>query len=110
MEKELIHDIIEWDILNWSKAINYWSKEVDLQSKKHQCLELGGRRGGLSLWLALNNNEVMCSDLNSPKEGATPLHEKYGMANKISYEAIDAINIPYHDHFDLVCSNQFWVE
>jgi SAM-dependent methyltransferase len=102
MEKELLEDIIEWDIINWSKALKYWKSKIDIVSKNYYCLELGGRKGGPSLWLALNGNNVICSDLESPDEIASVLHKKYQCEDVITYEAIDATNIPYQDHFDIV--------
>ena len=102
MEHQLLEDIIEWDIVNWSKALNYWNDEIDISSTSLTALELGGRRGGLSLWLATENNIVICSDLTSPAKSASLLHSNYDVKGSIRYEAIDAINIPYEDHFDIV--------
>lgn len=102
MKKELVADIIEWDITNWSKSLSYWSQHVDIKNAPKYCLELGGRRGGLSLWLALNKHRVICSDLESPQKDAYKLHSKYSCADKITYQAIDATNIPYSHQFDLV--------
>ena len=64
MEKEQINDIIGWDIVNWSKSFDFWNQHIDVRDKGYQCLELGARQGGLSLWLALNNNKVICSDVS----------------------------------------------
>jgi SAM-dependent methyltransferase len=96
-----LKDIIEWDIVNWSKALDYWETKIDLNRELH-CLEIGGRNGGLSLWLALNGNHVVCSDLESPKKNAFEIHKKYNCHSLIQYEAIDAADIPYRNHFDLV--------
>ena len=102
MTKEPLSDIIDWDIANWSKAINYWEGVVNLKNKNYNCLELGGRKGGLSLWLALNGNNVICSDLENPKEIAFDIHQKYDCKNLIQYQAIDATTIEYENHFDIV--------
>ncbi|RYM32797.1 class I SAM-dependent methyltransferase [Brumimicrobium glaciale] len=99
---ELTQDIFEWDILNWSKALDFWTKEIDIKDKNFKCLELGGRRGGLSLWLAMNNNSVICSDLESPEEIAEKLHTKYNCTDKIEYQSICATDIPYENAFDIV--------
>ncbi len=99
MEKQLLTDIIEWDLVNWGKAIPYW--EDRLPNSKGKALELGGRRGGLSLWIALKGFEVVCSDLENPEETAKPLHQKYKDL-KINYASIDATNIPYEESFDVV--------
>lgn len=100
MEKQLQEDIIEWDVINWSRALTYWEKQVDL-NKQQECLELGARNGGLSLWLALKGNRVVCSDLDPTEEKASGLHTKYKCRHLVSYQAIDATNIPYQDHFDV---------
>jgi SAM-dependent methyltransferase len=100
--KDFLLDCVEWDTRNWSKALDFWENAVDLEHKNYECLELGGRRGGLSLWLASKGNNVICSDLNNPKQQASQLHEKHNLASRITYEGIDATDIPYHNHFDIV--------
>ena len=102
MEQKLKKDIIEWDVHNWSQALDFWTAHVDLNTGKMECLELGGRQGGLSLWLASKGHKVVCSDLDSPEEYASKLHSKYPFADLIKYEAIDATRIPYENQFDLV--------
>lgn len=103
MTKDQLRDIIEWDIVNWSKAIPFWEEHGNVNSaKKLKCLELGGRKGGLSLWLALKGHEVICSDLNSPEEDAKPKHQKYGLANNISYQSINATEIPFENELDII--------
>ncbi len=102
LDKKLIDDIIEWDVVNWSKSIIFWKRKIDLKDKNYSCLELGGRRGGLSLFLAENGNNVICSDLESPEEFASDLHKKYGYESRISYQSIDATRIHYENKFDIV--------
>jgi len=102
MNKDLVTDIIEWDIENWSKALSFWEKNVDIRNKEYNCLELGSRGGGLSLWLATNNNTVICSDLESPANTASGLHLKHSVQDRIIYESIDATNIGYQNKFDIV--------
>lgn len=107
MNKEIRNDIIGWDIVNWSKSFDFWDKHIDIKNKGLKCLELGARQGGLSLWLALNDNKVICSDVSYSDQQheldkTIALHKKYGCEDKISYEAIDATNIPYENYFDLV--------
>lgn len=101
MTPNQLKDIIEWDIVNWSKAIPFWEKHGNLNGKKLKCLELGGRKGGLSLWLALKGHEVICSDYELPKDTAKPLHEKYKL-NSIEYKSINATDIPYKNEFDVI--------
>jgi SAM-dependent methyltransferase len=56
----------------------------------------------LSLWAALKGHEVTCSDLFSPKDLASSLHEKYQVVNKVYYEALDVTDLPYENHFDII--------
>lgn len=63
-------------------------------------MELGGRNGGISLWLSLKGHQVICSDYTNPKEKAKILHDKYKLTS-INYEAISATSIPYKNEFDV---------
>lgn len=98
---DLLHDVIEWDVVNWSRALDFWRRNASLPPPL-SCLELGARRGGLSLWLALQGHNVVCSDLEDNSSVAGPLHDTYGVGDRITYQAIDATNIPYEDHFDVI--------
>jgi SAM-dependent methyltransferase len=97
----LLHDVVEWDVENWSRALRFWQARAHL-CPPSTCLELGARRGGLSLWLSLQGHRVLCSDLENNSEVASPLHAAYGVASRITYEAIDATAIPYENHFDAI--------
>lgn len=108
MKDDTMKDIIEWDIPNWSRAIKKWNKSSGIASVKgKRVLELGGRSGGLSLYFALKGAEVVCTDLDFIKKGkvekAKELHKKYGVEKQITYEDIDATDIPYENYFDIVC-------
>lgn len=99
--KELQQDIIQWDTENWGNLIPLWNEHLDTVQPLH-CLEIGAKRGGLSLWVALNRHTVICSDIKNPQEIARPLHIKYNINKGIGYQAINILNIPYHNHFDIV--------
>ncbi|MEX2380186.1 MAG: class I SAM-dependent methyltransferase [Vicingaceae bacterium] len=101
MNKSLIKDIVDWDTVNWSKAIPFWEKHATLNQKPLKCLELGCNNGGLSLWLAQKGHEVVCSDLENPEMKAKSRHEKYGEL-QISYQAINALEIPFKNEFDII--------
>ncbi|MFH0736023.1 MAG: methyltransferase domain-containing protein [bacterium] len=101
MTKELQTDIIQWDIKSWSKALDYWEHNIDW-SKINNGLELGGKQGGLSLWLALKQKETICSDLNNIKDTAEQLHVRYNITSFVKYQDIDATNIPYENFFDII--------
>ena len=100
MDKQLLRDIVQWDVTSWSKAILFWNKTIDWAAV-NTCLEVGAREGGLSLWIALKGKQVICSDLSISGE-AQQLHAKYKVADKIQYEAIDATGIPYENYFDVI--------
>lgn len=101
MTKELTKDILQWDIKSWSKALIYWDTTIDWNTIQN-ALELGGQKGGLSLWLALKGKMTVCSDLKDVIITAEPLHKKYNVNQFINYQDIDATNIPYKNHFDIV--------
>ncbi len=101
MIKELRKDIIQWDVKAWSKALNFWEKNVNWDNVQNG-LELGGREGGLSLWLALKGKETICSDLSNVENSAGALHKKYNISSLIKYQDIDATNIPYENFFDII--------
>jgi len=97
-----VKDVIAWDTVNWSQCLQLWDKEISLLTHGAQCLDVGGRSGGLSLWLALKGFHVVCSDLCDPTLLAQPLHEYYRVRDRITYQRVDATDIAYSDHFDIV--------
>ena len=99
-DEDLITNVIEWDIANWSRCLVFWRSFLT-DCKNKVALEIGSGRGGISLWLALNGMRVICSDIIDPRNTALSLHNKYN-AEKINYETIDATNIPYRDYFDVI--------
>lgn len=98
----LMRDIIGWDVLTWSTAIDYWDATLGATDAPLTCLEIGAGPGGPSLWLALKGHTVLCSNYQNAREQALPLHERYGVTDRITYEDIDAKNIPYENAFDLI--------
>jgi SAM-dependent methyltransferase len=101
MDPQLLADVVEWDVRNWSPALELWDRAVDW-SRVETCLELGGRRGGLSLWMATKGKQVICSDLHDVRRTAEPLHRKYQLDTRIEYRDVDATAIPYENHFDVI--------
>jgi len=101
MSDKVLSDIIQWDVKSWSKAISYWDENVNWDEVKN-CLELGGHQGGLSLWLALKGKNSLCSDLRDTKQTAEQLHIKYNVGSLIEYRDIDATEIPFENHFDVI--------
>jgi SAM-dependent methyltransferase len=101
MHKDVLRDIVQWDVSSWSKALLYWENNVDW-SRIENGLELGGREGGLSLWLALKGISMICSDLSGVNATAEPLHRRYNVLEYIDYQNIDASSIPYENYFDVI--------
>lgn len=99
--KELLQDIIQWDTQNWGNLIPLWNEHLDTTLPLN-CLEIGAKKGGLSLWVALNRHSIVCSDVTNPQETASPLHIKYNVTKNIDYQAVDILDIPYQNHFDIV--------
>jgi SAM-dependent methyltransferase len=104
--RERLRDYLQWDIDTWKHALYHW----DLALKNHlvgadrgKALDLGARDGGLSLYLAEKGFQVVCSDLQGPTDDARKLHARYGLADRVTYQAINATDIPFGDeYFDVV--------
>lgn len=101
MTEEVTKDIIQWDIKSWSKALLFWDRKIDWNNIENG-LELGGLKGGLSLWLALKGKQVICSDRKEFKNASEQLHMRYNVSSNVQYQFIDATNIPYENHFDII--------
>lgn len=97
----ILADIIQWDVHSWARALRFWGQRINWD-RVEQGLELGGRQGGLSLWMALHGKRAVCSDLQGTQATAAPLHAKHRVGHLITYRDIDATDIPYEDHFDLI--------
>lgn len=102
-DSENLLNFVEWDARNWSGALDFWLANSKQNLQDCKVLEIGANFGGLSLWLASNGAKVVCSDMNGVREEAKIRHEKAGgVSGLIEYEAIDAANIPYTEHFDII--------
>ncbi len=107
--KEELTNYFEWDVQNWSKAIDLWDMHIHTDNKNlsHKkalsCLGIGERNGGLSLYLANKGFHVICSDLENPKSIAIKLHHQFpNIAKNITYQAVNATDIPFNNTFDIV--------
>jgi ubiquinone/menaquinone biosynthesis C-methylase UbiE len=69
-------------------------------------LEIGARRGGVSLYFALRGAaNVVCSDLHGPEPIAREVHRRHGVEGQIVYLGADATRLPFVDNsFDVVVS------
>ncbi len=102
IDRKLIEDVFEWDVLSWSQAISFWANGCKKVSEK-KVLELGARGGGLTLLFALAGAEVICSDFGGPSAAAEILHNQYEVAERVKYADIDATAISFpNDSFDIV--------
>lgn len=93
---------LEWDVRNWSVALDFWLSKTGKHLPDCKVLEIGSNRGGLSLWFASKGAHVVHSDYNPLKDEAFERHRQAGVSGLIEYETIDARDIPYTDHFDIV--------
>ncbi|GMV98709.1 MAG: hypothetical protein AMXMBFR83_30570 [Phycisphaerae bacterium] len=101
--RQLLHDLIEWDVASWKQALAIWDAAVP-HPRGLRVLEVGSRNGGVSLYWALKGCEVVCSDRGGPTEAARRLHARYGVADRVAYEAVDATKMPFDaGGFDVVC-------
>ncbi len=98
----IVPDIVEWDIPNWSVALDYWQEHSRLDLSSVYALEIGSRHGGLSLWLALCGARVVCTDIGGPSEIAVDKHAAYQVVGRIDYARLDALHIPHVEVFDVV--------
>jgi 2-polyprenyl-3-methyl-5-hydroxy-6-metoxy-1,4-benzoquinol methylase len=95
-------DILQWDVRSWSKALTHWEKKIGKNNQTQCGIELGARQGGLSLWMAANGMQVICSDLERAEETAKPFHQQFTFSGSITYADIDATRLPYENYFDVV--------
>lgn len=95
-------DFVEWDVQNWSVALDYWQTNSTHCLEGCSALEVGSRNGGLSLWMALQGAKVVCSDVSAPTERAVRQHRESGVSHLVEYQSIDATAIPYTEQFDVI--------
>ena len=109
-DRELMGDILEWDVRNWSRALAFWDGEaraIAAEKPGFSVLDIGARGGGISLYWALLGADVLCSEITGEFDQARALHAKYGVADRVRYEALDAANVldkpfPYREAFDVI--------
>jgi SAM-dependent methyltransferase len=103
LDKKDIECFVEWDVFNWSRALEFWQKTSRLDLDKAVALEIGARNGGLSLWLSTFCNTVYCTDLVNPKQKVKKLHASYNASN-ILYAGLNALDLNEVDKYDLIVS------
>jgi SAM-dependent methyltransferase len=97
----MLDDVFE-DVQNWSVALGYWQSQTSLPTLAVDALEIGSRHGGISLWLATQGANVLCTDLDGPTMEARRKHERYGVADRVRYASVDAVAIAHASEFDIV--------
>ncbi|MBK7868049.1 MAG: class I SAM-dependent methyltransferase [Ignavibacteriales bacterium] len=99
---QFIQDVIEWDVVNWSKCLPFFLENAgDIAGK--EALAIGERHGGLSLWLSKQGANVISSDLNGVTPEAREMHKLYGVSHAIKYANADLTSLSYPDNtFDIV--------
>jgi len=99
--EEMLKGIIEWDIETWKKCIKFFDQNISFTSDM-KCLEIGGRRGGMSLWLALNGcRDILCTDYFDNTEIAFKNHKNFKI-DFIKYNKLDVTNIDVKNKYDLI--------
>jgi SAM-dependent methyltransferase len=95
-------EIFQWEVRSWSRAMPLWEKHIPAQ-RPLRALGIGEREGGLSLWLASKDIDVVCTDLHAFPKETSALHERHGVQDHITYVQADATALPFPDEsFDLV--------
>jgi SAM-dependent methyltransferase len=93
---------LEWDSTTWGQALRFWVDRSSVPIDGANILEIGGRDGGLSLWLAEMGADVVCSDLGGPSKKAKALHASIPMAGTIRYLDLDALKLDVEATYDIV--------
>ena len=102
LSEEVTQAILEWDVRTWSHALRFWHDRLPSLSGS-RALEIGSRRGGLSLFMAILGARVSCTDLAPPPASARELHVRFGIQDHVHYLAADATRLPFADRsLDLV--------
>ena len=105
MNSELINQAIGWDIVNWGQSLKFLNKNIELD-RINNALEIGvgSDSGGISIYLASKNINVLCTDYKDVNNSVIDIHRNYPFANLIEYGDMDILNINpmYKNKFDLV--------
>jgi len=99
-----LQDVVGWDVRTWGRAVAAWERALEtMPPGPLDVLEVGAGPGGPSLWLAARGHRVVTSNLGETERLARPLHERYGLADRIEYRDLDLVaGLPYREAFDVV--------
>jgi len=101
-------DIVGWDVRTWARAVEAWRRalaraEARQPGRPLEALELGAGPGGPSLWLTLKGHHVTCTNYDNTELLARPLHERYGVADRITYRDLDVLSsTPDSERYDVI--------
>lgn len=102
MQAATKQDVIEWEVRNWGKTLDFWEPHLPT-AETTKALTVGERNGGLSLWLAQKGFQVTSTDLEGVTGKAHDLHRTYQVEGRIEYQAADMTQLPFDDNsFDLI--------
>lgn len=103
INSDIINDIIEWDRVNWRRALEFIDRYVSsIDISKCDVLCVGERRG-MSLYFKLKGaRSVICSDIGDSLNDARVFHQKYGVTID-GYEEIDVTNDFCENEYDIIC-------
>jgi hypothetical protein len=100
---DLLSDIFGWDVITWSSSLEHWQRHATVDFTRSTALEIGaGQSGGVSLWLALQGCEVVCSTLGDMPPGVRALHCRYGVAHRVRYTSLDVLELSDRDTYDVI--------
>lgn len=101
-DEALVNDVVQWDVRTWRRALPLWQAVID-DLRPSEALAIGERDGGLSLWLARQDIDVLCTDVDGRGPDTAMLHERYGVGARIRYASEDATALTVADaSFSLV--------
>ena len=101
MKNNFYSKYIEWDVSNWSRALEYLDENKCMPFKGKNILELGGKNASLSLWAAEKGGLVTCSDIVG-LENHFSKKFNHIKNDSIRYEIIDALDIGLKETYDFI--------
>lgn len=101
--RDLLADIFGWDVITWSSSLEHWQRHATVDFTRSTALEIGaGQSGGVSLWLALQGCDVLCSTIDDVPADVRALHRRYGVAHRIRYARLDVLDLSDHEAYDVI--------
>jgi SAM-dependent methyltransferase len=101
--RDLLSDIFGWDVVTWSSSLEHWQRHATVDFTRSTALEIGaGQSGGVSLWLALQGCEVVCSTLGDVPAAVRALHRRYGVAHRVRYANLDVLDLCESNTYDVI--------